>query len=132
MPKLFSVIIFCSLIVISCSTSAPSASSTTDFNAGNEAELRDGAARVEQLTQELLGRGFRTTSTSTSNLWHEVTLKGDYGALKDVEVTLHVANQLDKAEPHLKAVLHASFPNQPAKQEFEGLDAHIKSAIRGQ
>ena len=132
MPKRSPLFTFFTLIVIGCSTSTPSASSTTDFNAGNEAELHDGAARVEQLKQELLGRGFHTTSTSSSNLWQEVTLKGDYGGLKDVEVMLRVAKQLEKTEPHLRAVLQASFPNQPSKQEFEGLDAHIKSAIRGQ
>jgi hypothetical protein len=74
MPKQFSAFILCTVITISCSrTSAPGRGMTTEFTVRNEAELRDGAARVEQLKQELLGRGFRETAVSTSNYWDEVT-----------------------------------------------------------
>ena len=129
--KLVLMIVVLPLIAISCSRNLPNKASSTTFTAGNETELREGAARVNEFREELPSSGFRIVSTANSNLWEQVTLKGDYGELKDVEVVLQIGKQLEMKEPHLSASLRAYVAGKAAEQEFARLDARLKTAIQG-
>src|SRR5258708_83498 len=131
MNKRLCTFIVLTLITIGCSKQSPSKSSTATYTAGNETELRDGAMRVNQLKQELLDRRFRVTSTTASESMDRFTLRGDYGTLKDAEITLWIGKKLEMKEPHLSAGVQASLPNPTAEQEFDKLDAHLKSVIQG-
>lgn len=131
MPKLLPLLIACALVGSSCSRNYPNRSSSTTFTAATEAELRDGRDRVNGFKQELMSHGFRSFSAASSNFWEEVGLKGDYGDLKDVEITLRTGNELAMKEPHLAAAIRAQIISKAAEQEFEKLDARIKSVIRG-
>ena len=131
MHKLFPLILIFPLIAIGCSRHLPNKASSATYTAGNDAELREGASRVNEFRQELLRGGFRIVSTSNSSLWEQVTLKGDDGELKDVEIVLQVGKQLEMKEPHLAASLRAQVEGKPAEQEFARLDARLKTAIQG-
>ncbi|HZS10313.1 MAG TPA: hypothetical protein VFD58_36125 [Blastocatellia bacterium] len=132
MRQLLPVFIVCTLITTGCSMqSPPNRASSNTFTAANEAELRDGSLRVEQFRQELMSRGFRVVSRSGSESKDQVSLRGDYGGLKGVEITLWTGKRLEMKEPHLGASLQASIASEAAGQEFDRLDARLKSVIRG-
>jgi hypothetical protein len=128
---LSTALMICALVAMGCSQSYQSASATDDFTVRTLAELRDGTARVANLKEELIGRGFYVTSTALSNDWEEETLRGDYGNLKGVDVTLRVATQLDVKQPHFRSVVIGSFPDRSARKAYDELCAHIHSTFQG-
>ena len=134
MHKLYPVFIVITLIATGCARSLPYKASTSTYTAGSEAEYRDGSQRVNDFMQELLSRGFRIVSTTNSESWAQITLIGDYGELKDAEVVFRIGKigkQLETKEPHFGATIQANVTGKVAEQEFDRLDARLKSAIQG-
>jgi hypothetical protein len=104
---------------------------TTTFTAGNIAEVRDRSIRVYELEQELLHQGFKVLSTSISDSMNEVKLRGDYGGLKNADVTIWIGKKLEMKGPHFSAELQANVPDPAAEKEFENLNNHIRKAFDG-
>jgi uncharacterized protein YgiM (DUF1202 family) len=125
------VFIVVSLILAGCSRSLANKASTSSYIAGSEAELRDGSKRVADFKQELLNSGFRIVSSTNSDSWEQVTLKADYGELKDVEIVLRADKHMEMKEPHVEGRVQANVASRVAEQEFDRLDARLKSAIQG-
>jgi len=134
MKRLFALAL-CGLLAISCSTgygNSYSKGSTMTYGVGTQAELDQGNQRINAFKEELLRQGFLEVSASFSNSKEEFILKGQYGRLKDLRVTLQTNKRLEKEEPELAGGIHASIRDEQADQEFEELYKKVVSVVTGQ
>ena len=141
MKCLLTLILF-ALTTISCSHgntavihSSKGASMT--YSVGTQAELDVAVQRVNEYRQELIRQGFHEISTSLtsssviSNSREEFILEGQYGKLKDLQVTLWTTKHLQKDQPHLGGGIHASIVDDQADRDFEALYKKVCFVVTG-
>lgn len=132
MNKKVIALIACILLTICCSRENPyGKGSTMSFTVATQDQLNEGNQRINEFKQELLRQGFRVVSLSTSDSKEQVILKGDYGALKDLEVTLWTGNRLEIKEPQLGGGIHASLAGKEAEREYDELYRKVESIVTG-
>ena len=122
------------LLAINCSTgyrNSYSKGSTMTCRVGTQAELDQGNQRINAFKEELLRQGFREVSASFSDSKEEFILKGQYGRLKDLRVTLRTNKRLQKEEPELAGGIHAFIRDEQADQEFEQLYKKVTAVVTG-
>lgn len=130
--RVFALIAFC-LLAIGCSGQQSSVRDSSMSNTvTTQAELNQGNQRVNQFKQELLRKGFRQVSSFSSDSKEQVILKGRYGQLKDLEVTLWTVNRLDTKEPQLGGGIHASIAGKEAEQEFDEFYKRVVKVVVGE
>ena len=130
------------LITIGCSHgntavihSSKGASMT--YSVGTQAELDVAVQRVNEYRQELIRQGFHEISTSLtsssviSNSREEFILEGQYGKLKDLQVTLWTTKLLEKDRPHLGGGVHAYIVDNEADRDFEELYKKVCFVVTG-
>ena len=145
MSKLAGALIVCILFSIGCSRDTSNGIGHTEtFVASNEAELKEGVRRINDFKQELLGRGLRvisngSTSFSTGDAKgtvnrgskETVVLKGDYGRLRDIEVTLWTSDRLGVDPPHFGAGFNARFGGKAEEDEANSLKDRLRFVVTG-
>jgi len=145
MKKLLALTLF-ALLAISCShanSSFPHSSkgSTMTYSVTTQAELDAANKRINDYKQELLRQGFRevsvarsdvTVSTSVANETEKVVFEGQYGTLKDLQVTLWTSKWLQKEQPQLGGNVRASYSDQQAERDFEELYKRVAFVVTGQ
>lgn len=134
---------FLALLAISCShgnrvfpLSSKGASMT--YSVGTQADLDAANQRVNEYRQELMRQGFHTISESFSdstgaitNAREEVVLEGQYGKLKDLQVTLWTTKRLQKDQTEAGGGIHASIVDEEADKDFEALYKKICFVVTG-
>lgn len=142
MKRLLALTLF-ALLAISCSRGNSGASHSSKGasmtnSVGTQAELDAANQRVNEFKQELLRRGFHQVSASfsdssgaLSNAKEEFVLEGQYGKLKDLQVTLWTTKRLQKDQPHLGGGIHASIADDQADRDFEELYKKVSSIVTG-
>jgi hypothetical protein len=142
MKRLLALTLF-ALLAISCSqgingTSHSSKDSSMTYSVGTQTELDAANQRVNEYRQELLRQGFRAiarssseTSGAISNSREEFVLEGQYGKLKDLQVTLWTTRQLQKDQPQLGGNVHASIIDDQADRDFEALYKKVCFVVTG-
>ena len=142
MKRLLALTLF-ALLAIGCSRgnngvlfSSKGASMTSSV--GTQAELDAANQRVNEFKQELLRQGFHEVSASFSdstgafsNSREECVLEGQYGRLKDLQVTLWTTKRLEKDQPQLGGGIHASIADHEADREFEELYKKVSTIVTG-
>ena len=141
MKRLLTLILF-ALTTIGCSHgntavihSSKGASMT--YSVGTQAELDVAVQRVNEYRQELIRQGFHEISTSLtsssviSNSREEFILEGQYGKLKDLQVTLWTTKLLEKDRPHLGGGVHAYLVDNEADRDFEELYKKVCFVVTG-
>src|SRR5262245_20244184 len=132
--KILTVILTLASLSIGCSISATNGgrhnqrSHTQTFTAANEAELQDAVHRVNEFKQQLLEAGFREISSESSSYVGGGTrskkiLKGNYGNLHDVEITLWTSNKIDAQmnNEHIGVGAHCEITSQEEERQFDAL-----------
>ena len=94
-------------------------------------ERPDSALRIYKFRDELVSRGFSIVSTASSDTKEQTELKGKYGNLGDIEVTLLIDNQIDMKRRVLQGRVHAFTTDANAKQEFDTFTAQLQEVISG-
>ena len=142
MKRLLALTLF-TLITIGCSNgnravSSSSKGSSMTYSVGTQAELDAANQRVNEYRQELIKQGFHAISESftgstgvTSNSREEVVLEGQYGKLKDLQVTLWTTKHLEKDQPHLGGGIHADIVDAQADRDFETLYRKVCFVVTG-
>lgn len=142
MKRLLTLILFV-LLAISCSrgnggVSSSSKGASMTYSVGTQAELDAANQRVSNYRQELMREGFHEISTSlvtssgvSSNSREEFILEGQYGKLKNLQVTLWATKHLEKDQPHLGGGVHASIVDDQADRDFEALYKKICFVVTG-
>ncbi len=142
MKRLLTLTLF-ALLAIGCShgntaVSRSSKGSSMTYSVGRQAELDAANQRVNEYRQELIKQGFHTVSASfsdstgvISNSREEFILEGQYGKLKDLQVTLWTTKYLQKDQPHLGGGIHASIVDDQADRDFEALYKKICFVVTG-
>jgi len=122
----------CSLLVISGSAQHPmNKAATISYAADTQQHLDECNQRLNEFKQELLSKGFREVSSSKSDSEDQAMLKGDYGALKDLEVTLWTFKQADSEKSRIIARIKAYVEGEEASREFNRLRKKIDSLPTG-
>ena len=138
-------LIVCTLLLIGCAANQSQGVGYSDsYIAGNEVELKEGVRRINDFKQELLGRGLRIISNESTGFSRgdgkgivpggskeTVILKGDYGKLREVEVTLWTSDRLDMDPPHLGARVQTRISNQAEEAELNSLKERIQFVVSG-
>jgi len=142
MKRLLTLTLF-ALLAISCSSgnraaSVSSKGSNMTYSVGTQAELDAANQRVNKYRQELIRQGFHAISESfsdstgtTYNSRDEVVLEGQYGKLKNLQVTLWTTTRLEKDQPHLGGGVHASIVDEQAARDFEELYKKVCFVVTG-
>ncbi|HYV11501.1 MAG TPA: hypothetical protein VE980_11425 [Pyrinomonadaceae bacterium] len=142
MKRLLTLTLF-ALLAISCSggnraVSHSSKGSSMTYSVGTQAELDAANQRVNNYRQELIKQGFHAISESfsdnfgvTSNSRKEVVLEGQYGKLKNLQVTLWTTTRLAKDQPHLGGGIHASIGDDQDDRDFEALYKKVCFVVTG-
>ena len=142
MKRLSALTLF-ALLAIGCShgnraASSSSKGSSMTYSVGTQAELDAANQRVNEYRQELITQGFRIVSKSfsgsngaLSNSREEFVLEGQYGKLKDLQVTLWTTKRLEKDQPLLGGGVHAFIVDDEADREFEALYKKICFVVTG-
>jgi len=142
MKRLLALTLF-ALITIGCShgntaVSHSSKGSSMTYSVGTQAQLDAANQRVNEYRQELIKQGFHTVSASfsdstgvISNSREEFILEGQYGKLKDLQVTLWTTKYLQKDQPHLGGGVHASIVDDQADRDFEALYKKVCFVVTG-
>jgi hypothetical protein len=142
MKRLLALTLF-ALLAISCSRgnsgiSLSSKGANMTYSVGTQADLDAANQRVNEYRQELVRQGFREVSKSTlnsagaiSNSREEVVLEGQYGKLKDLQVTLWTTKLLQKDQTQLGGGIHASIIDDQADQDFETLYKKVVFVVTG-
>jgi hypothetical protein len=141
MKRLLTLTLF-ALIAIGCShgntaVTRSSKGSSMTYSVGTQAELDAAVQRVNEYRQELMRHGFHEISTSLtsssvmSNSREEFVLEGQYGKLKDLQVTLWTTKYLQKDQPHLGGGVHASIVDDQADRDFEALYKKMCFVVTG-
>lgn len=142
MKRLLTLTLFV-LLAISCSRghggiSSSSKGASMTYSVGTQAELDAANQRVSDYRQELMRDGFHEISTSlvtssgvSSNSREEFILEGQYGNLKNLQVTLWTTKHLEKDQPHLGGGVHASIVDDQADRDFEALYKKICFVVTG-
>ena len=129
--RVFALIAF-GLFAIGCSIENPHGKgSTMTFTASTQSQLDEGNQRINEFKQELLKQGFHVVSSFSSDSKEQVILKGHYGKLKGLEVTLWTGKRLDVKEPHLGGGIHASIASEEAERKFDELYRRVESIVVG-
>ena len=111
------------------------------YSVTTQAELDAANKRINDYKQELLRQGFRevsvarsdvTVSTSVANETEKVVFEGQYGTLKDLQVTLWTSKWLQKEQPQLGGNVRASYSDQQAERDFEELYKRVAFVVTGQ
>ncbi len=130
--RVFALIAFF-LLAIGCSgEKSYGKGSTMSSTVATQDQLNEGNQRINEFKQELLMKGFREVSSSSSDSKEQVILEGRYGALKDLKVTLWTGKRLEMKEPQLGGGIHASIVSKEAEQEFEELYRRVVSIVVGE
>ncbi|MCU1267125.1 MAG: hypothetical protein JWM21_3443 [Acidobacteria bacterium] len=137
MIKSTAIILVCFLLFSGCSAGrSDGVAHTESFTAGNDAELKEGAQRISNFKQELIGRGLRVISSGTyssaKGSRQQFVLTGDYGHLHNLEVTLWTSDRLDADKPHLGAGAQTRIRNETEEQEFRLLEKRLRLVASGQ
>lgn len=120
------------LLAIGCSgRNSHGKGSTMTLTVATQDKLDEGNQRINEFKQELLRKGFREVSSSSSDSKEEVILEGRYGALKDLKVTLWTGKRLEIKEPQLGGGIHAYIVSKEAEQEYEELYKKVVSVVVG-
>jgi hypothetical protein len=142
MKRLLALTLF-ALLAIGCSdgnsaVSRSSKGSSMTYSVGTQAELDAANQRVHEYRQELMQQGFHEVSESfsdsigaISNSREEVVLEGQYGKLKDLQVTLWTTKHLQKDQTQLGGGIHASIVDEEADRDFETLYKKICFVVTG-
>jgi len=85
--------------------------------------IRQGFQRISQ--------SFSVNAGASSNSREEVILEGQYGKLKDLQVTLWTTKQLQKDRPQLGGGIHASIADEQADKDFEELYKKVCFVVTG-
>jgi hypothetical protein len=112
--------------------------STMTYTAGTQAELDAANQRVNQYRQELMRQGFHeisasltTSSGDSSNSQERFVLEGQYGRLKNLQVTFWTTKQIEKDQPHVRGGVHASIVDNEADRDFETLYKKVCFVVTG-
>lgn len=131
------------LMAISCSRGNSAVSNSTKgasmtYSVGTQAELDACNKRINDYKQELLQQGFHTVSKSSSytagaaaNSGEEFVLEGQYGKLKDLQITFWTTTQLQMGQPQLGGRVHASIKDEQADRDFEELYKKVSFVVTG-
>lgn len=142
MKRLLTLTVF-ALLAISCShgnrsVSLSSKGASMTYSVGTQADLDAANQRVHEYRQELMRQGFHKISESfsdstgaTSNEREEVVLEGQYGKLKDLQVTLWTTKRLQKDQTEAGGGIHASIVDEEADRDFETLYKKICFVVTG-
>ena len=144
MKRLLALTLF-ALLAISCSrgnsgVSHSSKGSSMTCSVGTQAELDAANQRVHEYREELKRQGFHevstsfsdtTVATSVTNSKEEFVLEGQYGKLKDLQVTLWTTSQLEKDQPQLGGGIQASIVDDQADRDFEALYKKVVLVVTG-
>lgn len=142
MKRLLTVTLF-ALLTISCSrentaVSSSSKGSSLTYSVGTQTDLDAANRRVSEYRQALVRQGFHEVSTSLTtssggmtNSKEEFVLEGQYGKLKNLQVTLWTTKRLQKDQPHLGGSIHASIVDDQADREFEALYKKVCFVVTG-
>ena len=129
--RVFALIAFF-LLAAGCSGQKFSGKGSTMTNTvTTQAELNAGNQRINEFKQELLRKGFREVSSSSSDSKEQVILKGRYGALKDLEVTLWTGKRLEMKEPQLGGGIHA-LVSKESEREFDEFYKRVVKVVVGE
>lgn len=132
------------LLAISCSRGNNVAKhsfkgSSMSYSVGTQAELDAANQRINEYRQELLRQGFQVVSKSSShsagvlsNSREEFVLEGQYGKLKDLQVTLWTTKSLQGDQTQLGGGVHASIIDDQADRDFETLYKKVCFVVTGQ
>jgi hypothetical protein len=142
MKRLLALALF-ALLAISCSRgnsgrSLSSQGASMTYSVGTQADLDAANQRVNDYRQELLRQGFRVVSSSSfhtsgvmTNSKEEFVLEGQYGKLKNLQVTLWTTRLLQKDQPQLGGGIHASIIDDQADRDFEALYQKVSLVVTG-
>ena len=144
MSKLAGALIVCIMFSIACVRDTSIGMGHTEtYVASNEAELKAGVQRINDFKQELLGRGLRVISNGSTGFStgdekgttrrgskETVVLKGDYGKLRDIEVTLWTSDSLAVDPPRLGAGIKARF-GKAEEDEANALRDRLRFVVTG-
>lgn len=134
---------FFALLAISCSSGNSgvihsSRGATMTYSVGTQADLDAANKRIREYRQELMRQGFRKVSESftdttgvSSNSAEEFVLEGQYGNLKDLQVTFSTTTNLQKDHPQLSGGIHASLSGEQAERDFEELYKKVSFVVTG-
>ena len=110
------------------------------YSVGTQAELDAANQRIREYKQELLRQGFhevsvafsdKTSDTSIVDEKEQVVLEGQFGNLKDLQVTLWSSKWLQKDQPQLGGGIQASISDDQADRDFEALYQKICFVVTG-
>ena len=141
MKRLLALTLF-ALLAISCSHGnatviSSSKGASMSYSVGTQADLDAANQRVNEYRQELIRQGFHKISESfsdsspISNSREEVILEGQYGKLKDLQVTLWTTKHLQKDQPHLGGGIQAYIVDEQADKDFEALYKRVCFVVTG-
>ena len=91
----------------------------------------DSTLRINKFRDELVSRGFRVVSTASSDTKEQTELKGKYGNLGDIEVTLLIDNQINTKRRVLQGRVKAFTVDKNTQQEFDTFTAQLQEAVSG-
>ena len=133
MNKRVLALIACTLFAKGCSTESRRDRMTSSMSsiASTQDRLNEDNQRINELKQELLKQGFGVAASDTSDSKEQVILKGRYGKLKDIEVTLWTGKQLEIREPHSGAIISATITSDEAEREFRDFSSKVSSIVEG-
>jgi hypothetical protein len=133
MNKRVFALIACGFLAVGCSgQKSYSKGSTMSSTVATQDRLDAGNQRINEFKQDLLMKGFREVSSSSSDSKEQVILEGRYGALKDLKVTLWTGKRLEMKEPQLGGGIHASIVSKEAEQEFDELYRKVVTIVAGE
>jgi len=111
---------------------------TDTYTAANEAELKEAVRRVNEFKQQLLEAGFHEISSESASSVGGGTrikkiLKGTYGNLHNVEITLWTSDKIDSSmdNKHIGAGAHSEITSNADEQEFEALVRKLQFVTTG-
>jgi hypothetical protein len=141
MKRLLTLTLF-ALLAIGCyhghTASSSSKGSSLTYSVGTQAELDAANQRINDYRQELIKQGFNEISASRTsasgvvpNAKEEFVLEGQYGKLKDLQVTLWTTKLLVKDEAQVGGGIHAFIVDDQAEREFETLYKKVCLVVAG-
>lgn len=132
MHKRVFALIVCTLLAIGCSQEEPEGKGASRTHiVATQDELDEGIRRIDQFKQELLKQDFREIHSLRSSETEKTTLKGRYGSLRDLEVTLWYGKKLESEEPHLGGHIYATIISKEADKEFDELYKRVETVVSG-
>jgi hypothetical protein len=124
------------LLLTGCSSGRSAGMGHTEsYTADNEIDLKKGNQRIRNFKQELLAQGLRVISSGTSSSpagsREQFILTGNYGQLRDLEVTLWTSSSIVAEKPQLGAGARTQIRSDAEEQEFRLLEKRLRLVATG-